>query len=347
LIFDVYLVWSLELKSISAFAIWLIITFAALSEVYHGRNRLITATVALACFIGILGFYDLDWRTSVYVVSCYTGLLYILFKFERWLVQEITAVLQAETEKKDLEGEAELLRRESTVGAQTRTICHEVNNILCVIKGSNDLLKLKKNLQPQAVEDLIERIDRSVNKLSRLSTLVMDDLGGNSLQARRYPLAEFFADMEMLLVRHFQQDNKVRFELNLQRDHVSNELAILEKPGATYLIIHNLVKNAYEALTENGVHDAKITLSATLVDNSLHMIVGDNGPGLPAEVKAAMEAGKGLTTRRKGHGLGLKFILDQIDQAKIGFKIDSYEQTGTCFTLTIPLEQPIDHLKVA
>src|SRR5690606_30658205 len=67
--------------------------------------------------------------------------------------------------------------------------------------------------------------------------------------------------------------------------------------------IFNLVDNAVRASPAGGV----VELVYRAEDGALHVTVADSGPGLPAQIVAALAAGDSsyLTTREGGTGLGL------------------------------------------
>ena len=71
------------------------------------------------------------------------------------------------------------------------------------------------------------------------------------------------------------------------------------------LILINLLKNAKEAMAENGHADKQLTLRARLTDDEVIRIdVEDNGIGIPQEHTSKVFA-HGFTTKQNGHGFGL------------------------------------------
>ena len=70
-------------------------------------------------------------------------------------------------------------------------------------------------------------------------------------------------------------------------------------------ILINLIRNAKYALDEVERTDKTITLSVFAInERAVHIVVADNGIGIPAENLTRVFA-HGFTTREEGHGFGL------------------------------------------
>lgn len=339
LLLDTYLVFSLQLEIASAVFIWLILTFGALSEVFYFRNRLITVSVAALCFVYIIYMYDMSWRTNLYVFACYGGLVFILHKFERNLVKTLTDYFQLEQSKKILESEQDLLRRESVLGVQAMTICHEINNVLTIISGSSSNLRAGQSMDPATYAMQVERLNRAVGSITYISNLVLSDIGSDWKELRVYSVAELIRDFEVLLGSHFKFTSGVNFKMHMPSGEHLNFTRFRETPGSTYLIAHNLVKNAIEAYGELSSRKAKVVveLSLEVHQDVMKLSVVDFAGGMPDSVKNAVLSGNRITTKHDGHGLGLKFVADQIQKSDMKLYIDVAQSSGTTVTIEIPI----------
>ena len=349
---DLYIVWSLEMSFASASFGWLILTFGALFEVFRGRNRRITFGVALSCFIALVIYYTEGLLQGAYVVSCYIGLMFILFKFEEWLLKEMNAFYEEEQKRRDLEAESEIMRRESLIGSKTRMICHEINNLFSVMQLSVAGLNQRSQNMPADVQKSIQRMGRAVNSLGRLSSVILDEIGNIKSDATRwYQTRELLTDFDTLLTKHFTDQKGMTFHFSVEKEVQNGLFEFEERTGAAYLIVHNLVKNASEAcrspkkqyiigqVENDPTNDAKVTMHCSLENTTLEICIADNGPGMSQTQVDAIVQGQAITTKSSGHGLGTRFVFDQVAKNKFSISIESNLGVGTTIKLKIPLRE--------
>ncbi|MEB4590650.1 hypothetical protein VSS37_06645, partial [Candidatus Thiothrix sp. Deng01] len=274
--FDVYIAWSLNAHEASAVIAWLTLTFGALTEVHRPRNKLITVGTAFASFcVLVLWLYPTDLRTEVYLIACYLGLTFILWKLERYVVEEMAAVFSERLQRERVEREAETLQREAAIGHSTRAINHELNTLIGVAGLSAERIRQRQKEGGDVSNDL-DRLEKSISYMRKVSQLVLDDLGNEKAVRRCISLAELRDDLGLLLcngVAHCQ----VRLEFDFPAN--AGDYWFEERTGSTYLILHNLAKNAYEAVQEKfgGELGGVIRISAHPADRQLRLMVYDNG----------------------------------------------------------------------
>ena len=99
------------------------------------------------------------------------------------------------------------------------------------------------------------------------------------------------------------------------------------------LIATNLVQNAI-AVTPPG---RKVEVALHQTDKLLNLVVSDEGPGIPDEIRAHLFE-PGRSTRPGGTGLGL--AISQLLARQIGASLTLVETgpTGTVFNLALPLQ---------
>ncbi len=102
--FDAYIVWALELHEALAVIVWLILTFAAMADVHRPRNKLITASVASLSFCALVFWlYPTDLRTEIGLIISYFGLIFILWKLERYVAEEMEQVFAERMQRERIE----------------------------------------------------------------------------------------------------------------------------------------------------------------------------------------------------------------------------------------------------
>ena len=106
-------------------------------------------------------------------------------------------------------------------------------------------------------------------------------------------------------------------------------------------ILVNLIRNAQEAMAEGGVLDKRICVRSCLGgDGQLHLVVEDNGVGIPPEVMARLFT-HGFTTKKTGHGFGLHASFIATREMGGTLRADSEGQgRGARFTILLPARRP-------
>jgi two-component system sensor histidine kinase YcbA len=112
-------------------------------------------------------------------------------------------------------------------------------------------------------------------------------------------------------------------------------------------LLNNLVVNAVESITAKGI----ITVSAYRAEDFLLFEVHDNGPGISPKIhKALFEPG--FTTKydvsgNPSTGIGLYYVKELAERlhGEISFRSCSTGQTGTTFTLRLPIYNLISNNK--
>jgi signal transduction histidine kinase len=96
-----------------------------------------------------------------------------------------------------------------------------------------------------------------------------------------------------------------------------------------------LIKNALEAMQENGARGKSLVLSCAAEGPGIRFSIRDNGCGLPESIDSIFEAFH--TTKPNGLGLGLK-ISNTIIQAHGGrLWAENNKGRGACFHFHLPL----------
>ena len=100
-------------------------------------------------------------------------------------------------------------------------------------------------------------------------------------------------------------------------------------------VLINLIKNALEAMEDNGARGKSLMISCAAEQAGIRFSVRDNGCGLPASVDSIFEAFH--TTKKTGLGLGLK-ISQTIIQAHGGrLWAEPNKGRGASFHFHLPL----------
>ncbi|MGB1311499.1 MAG: ATP-binding protein [Leucothrix sp.] len=324
------LCWSLGMQAASVVALWALLSSVAIIEIQAARHQLIVLGIA-ATLLNVTLYWlgPIPLKTHFSAVFCYIAVIFIFWKINRHLTQEMTAFFIERLHRKKIEQESLDLQRAAAIGYSTRAINHELYNLIGI-----SLLSIDK-LRPQLAADNKEltRLDTALNYMFKVSGLVLDDLGNKTALNRMLSLDQLHNDIQLLLGQAIGQ-RSVAIHIDFPAD--AEDCYFEERTGATYLIIHNLVKNAIEAVQAQFQHQAGgvVEVVARMEQGHIYIDIIDNGPGLTmAQIEMFQSMDAIDTTKPDGHGLGLSFVRREcelnhfslnISRQKIGLKINQF-----------------------
>jgi PAS domain S-box-containing protein len=129
----------------------------------------------------------------------------------------------------------------------------------------------------------------------------------------------------------------IRHEVRVVRDFQPAPHILGEKAKVLQILV-NLIRNAKYACDETRLPDKQVTLriAPAPAGNRVHLIVQDNGVGIPAEYLTRIFA-HGFTTRANGHGFGLHSAANAAREMKGSLTVHSDGPgNGATFTLDLP-----------
>ncbi len=235
------------------------------------------------------------------------------------------------------EKHAEELARERAAAKESiaRSIAHEISNPLAIIQ--NYISLLADNLQDPELQKDLQVISNELDRINGISKR-LNNLSGTESPAglEKVNINRIVAETVDLFKKSFKTTSTISITLSLAPE----EITALSRPGAIRQILNNLINNSIEALGDTGTIRVETLLEH---DNTLRkspcvkIIVSDNGPGISSSVSETLYK-PGHTTKDREHaGLGLAIIRKIINDLGGSIQHVSDPETGTTFTVTIPL----------
>ncbi len=214
------------------------------------------------------------------------------------------------------------------LGLAVSKINHDMRNVLATAQLLSDRLAdiddpMVKTFAPK----LVRTLDRAVGYTSEVLAY--------GQMADAVPRRSLFALQPLVL--------EVRDNLGLEADGAIRFVETLD-PGLMidadseqlFRVLHNLCRNAHQALLSLPDRSGEITVSARRDGQAVILFVDDTGPGMPEKARQNLfRAFKG-TARTGGTGLGLAIARDLVLAHGGSIELDSKEERGTRFRLRIP-----------
>lgn len=203
-------------------------------------------------------------------------------------------------------------QRDAAWGEVARRLAHEIKNPLTPIQLSAE--RLRHKLLPRAVGSDAQIIDRATRTITQ------------QVEAMKSMVNDFsdYARSPQIQAEPFELDRLVQEVMDLYKSAGAGAISVLlgapkaqvrGDPLRLRQVIHNLVKNALEAL--EGRADGRIEVSTSRPENPdldlVQLKVEDNGPGFDEGVRDRLFEPY-VTTKSKGTGLGLAIVKKIIEE---------------------------------
>lgn len=232
-------------------------------------------------------------------------------------------------EKVKLERELAERERLASLGQMAATVAHEVKNPLSAIKSIAQVMREDEQVSREYGRDLdlitgeVDRLNRSVSQLlsfSRPTAVASASAGLHEI-----------VESVLAITRSEAEEHQTKVSLNLS----ANPQFDGEKAAALKEILLNLVLNATQAIKRQGEVQIESALKET---NQLHLVIMDNGIGIPATMQEKIFE-PFFTTKQRGTGLGLAIVARRVRELDGIITLTSplVDEHGTRFELTLPV----------
>lgn len=209
-------------------------------------------------------------------------------------------------------------------------LTHEIRTPLTSIIGYSSLIKNKKILDQEIIEDYANRINEEGNYIKKISEKLMNLLLLENEMATLHPILlskELEKDV-LELSQIFKQTN-LRLEIE-ESIWINSDETLLKS------LINNLVKNAIQSYNEDN-DEKEVVIK---LDRQAVIQIIDYGKGIPKEEIEKIKTpfytlNQDRNREHSGMGLGLPLCFKIVETHKGKLEIQSQEKKGTIITINL------------
>ncbi|MDT9025566.1 ATP-binding protein [Rossellomorea yichunensis] len=286
----------------------------------------------------------LTWKNKILLISVFyffipvTRSLYLLQNNEvgqlplvasSTLIIWITLILTIyliENRLEQIRIKTELMKAEkfNVVSQLAASVAHEIRNPMTTVRGFMQLLQRETLTKEQK-----SFISISIQELDHAQDVINQYLSLAKPQTEEYELFSLTETMNesVDVMSTYAVMNSIEINRNIENDLMIKGIKIEMKQ-----VLLNLLKNAIEAVKENG----RITAAATVhKDGRILIVIQDNGAGISPEQLKVLGRPY-YSTKEKGTGLGLTFCYQIVKGLKGEIEVESERGVGTTFRIFLP-----------
>jgi PAS domain S-box-containing protein len=244
------------------------------------------------------------------------------------------------TERKKLEQQFLRSQRMESIGTLAGGIAHDLNNVLAPIMMSIELLKLQERSAQK--QNILATIECSAKRGADLVKQVLSFARGVEGRQLAVQVGHLLKEIEKITNETFLKSIQVRSEIPAGLWLVQGD------PTQIHQVLLNLCVNARDAMPNGGA--LKLSARNMIMDEQsasmtpgarpgpcLHILVEDNGTGMPPEVMERIFE-PFFTTKElgKGTGLGLSSAMAIVKSHHGWLRVESEIGKGTTFHVYLP-----------
>lgn len=221
-----------------------------------------------------------------------------------------------------------LLEKYASVGKLAAGVVHEINNPLDgIIRYTNLLLEQPEN--NTVTHEYLLEIKRGLTRIANITKSLLDfsyQVNHQHNQGEPFVRINNVIDESLRCIL-----DKSCERINVVKQYKADLPKIMDF-GLSHLFV-NIIKNAFDAMGDEGV----LTVTTDLQDSLVRISFHDTGPGIPEEIKTSIFE-PFFTTKDMGKGTGLGLAISNEIINKYGGRIElqSAIGKGSSFNILIP-----------
>ena len=325
--FDFFLLYGYSPSLTVTFSSWTILIVSAQSDLFNKRLRNVVVFLCwTAGAVAILIWYPSDpLGTRLFAILAMLLICVLFERLESYWCSELVRRRKIERIQNHAQERLVHAERDAQIGAQVRTVSHELGNLINILQLSNSLdSELNR-----------EQLTRTLFYITKVNRLILRDIDKRAPR-QEIRIKELMSDI-VLLIRPEVITTPCRFQINASQEALEHR--INERTGSLFLIIHNLVRNGLHAINDAKmkVNQGKIEVGADVHGKEIRITIADNGVGMSEQTLEQLFSGRSRSIKRGRHGLGFGFVLDECARNGFTLSVSSMPSEGTIMTMVIPV----------
>jgi len=217
------------------------------------------------------------------------------------------------------------------LGELSAGIAHEIRNPLFAVRNNLDYLE-RHFSQNRDQQEIYEEMKYGLFRMSRVINAILDYAKPHEMELGIHDFREAIDHTMAFLEKQLQKEGiAVRVEMDPEMPPIEMDFHRMEQ------VLVNLITNARNALEGRS---GEIVLRGTGAGEQIIVTMEDNGSGIPEEdLKYIFDPF--FTGSKNGTGLGLTIVRRIVEQHHGTITVSSTPETGTVFTITLPVRQGV------
>jgi hypothetical protein len=218
------------------------------------------------------------------------------------------------------------------------SVAHEINQPLTAIStyafASKHLLKSMDN----APQDVLQSLDRISSQADFAADIIrrMRDFARKQSPKKTNAVLNDLITEAVMFVGDEAHSRNVRIQLLIDEHLPKIKLDVIQIEQ----VLVNIVRNGIESFQTEDVNEKRITIRAYVnKNNKIQMEICDTGPGMDSITLSKIFESFYTTKGTDGMGMGLSISRSIIESHGGQIWAESKQSKGTCFSITLPLEQ--------
>lgn len=209
---------------------------------------------------------------------------------------------------------------------QSRCIAHEMRNHISICELYTQIIKknlAKEGIENNSINNALNCIDKS---LKIMSNNLIDLKSLDNFSPQRVNIKNVLEEGTRLASVYIT-DKQITVSTNINKDAI-----VFIDENKFLACIVNIIKNAIEAIKENG----KIDINLEIQNNEAHIKISNNGEPISKEKQNAIFE-EGFTTKQTGSGLGLHICSNNLKAQNAILKLNCSTPQKTEFEIILPI----------
>ena len=253
------------------------------------------------------------------------------------ITNDITEKVNSEKEYQDQKLIAQHRAKLASIGELAAGVGHEINNPLSIIQGYvksiSKVAKEKKTLKYSDLSDYVEKIDTSIERISRILTGLRTFSRSDATDNEPFLPGQAIEESFNMLEEIYQKEG---IELTLFKESLPENIFVEGNRGKFQQILMNLISNAKHAVEDK--EDKHIQIRYSHENDIMKLEVKDSGAGIPDNLKNRI-FDPFFTTKdvSEGTGIGLSLVHNFVTELGGKIHVESEYGMGSSFIVELPV----------